>query len=131
MIRIFKSVVIQKLLTPQDLDDLTKDFIDYKKSDLCPDYFGRDVAYDHPHTPSIILQEEVRHIHLAEQATWPVQLIQFKRTSDRHLVYCQGAINSNCYLLITLLSPDAHSQAKISNVMRKIGEQAEIFRMKY
>lgn len=131
MIHVFKSAVIQKLLTPQDLDDLTKDFLHYKESNLYPDYFGRDVAYDHPHTPTIILQEKVRHIHLAEQASWPVRLIQFKRTSDRHLVYCQGAINSNCYLLITLLSPDAHSQAKISNVMRKIGEQAEIFRMKY
>lgn len=131
MIRVFKSVVIQKLLTPQDLDDLTKDFLHYKESSLCPDYFGRDVAYDHPHTPTVVLQEDVRHIHLVEHSAWAVRLMQFNRTSDRHLVYCQGFFNPDCYLLITLLSPNAHEQAKINNIMRKIGEQAEIFRMKY
>lgn len=131
MIRIFRSTVIQKLLQEQDLDDLTNDFRKYKESGLCPDYFGRDVAYDHPHTPSLILQEDVRHIHLAQHGTWVVRLMQFNRTSDRHLVYCQGAINTDCYLLITLLSPDAQEQAKISDVMRKIGEQAEVFRMKH
>lgn len=131
MIRIFKSVTIQKLFKELDLDDLINDFRKYKESGLCPDYFGRDVAYDHPHTPSLILQEDVRHVHLSEFGAWPVRLMQFNRTSDRHLVYCQGAIHRECYLLITLLSPDAHEQATVSNVMRKIGEQAEIFRMKY
>ena len=131
MIRIFKSAAIQKLLKERDVDDLVHDFRKYKESGYCPDYFGRDVPYDHPHTPSLILQEDVHHIHLAEYGAWPVRLMQFNRTSDRHLVYCQGAIHSECYLLITLFSPDAHKQAKTSNVMRKIGEQAEVFRMKY
>jgi len=42
----------------------------------------------------------VKHIHLLdEDKTWSVYTSQFDKTSDIHLVYCQGVTESNCYLL--------------------------------
>lgn len=131
MIRVFRSSFIRELLPEHELNELVKDFRKYKESGRLPDYFGRDVPYDNPYTLNIVRQEEVRHLHLAEDGGWNIRMMQFKRTSDRHLVYCQGAIDDDHYLLITLLSPDAHEQANNNDVMFKLGEQAEVFRRKY
>jgi len=97
-----------------------------------PDHFGRDVPYDHPHTLPVILAEEVQHIHLGnEDRPSPLHKVQFYQTSDIHLVYCQGALDSSCYLLMTILSPDAHEQAKSRDTMFKLGIMAEKFRNQY
>ena len=97
-----------------------------------PDHFGSDVPYDHPHTLPVILAEEVQHIHLGnEDRPSPLHKVQFYQTSDIHLVYCQGALDSSCYLLMTILSPDAHEQAKSRDTMFKLGIMAEKFRNQY
>jgi mRNA interferase YafO len=97
-----------------------------------PDTFGRDVPYDHPHTLPLMLAEEVKHIHLADgENPWPVRAIQYHRTSDVHLVYCSGAMHDDHYLLIAILSPDAHAQAKDNNLMTRLGRAAELFRQKF
>lgn len=131
MIRIFKSSVIRELLDPSDLANLVKDFKKYKAEGMQPDTFGRDALYDHPHSLPSIRQEEVRHIHLQdESAHWSVRTIQYYRTSDTHLVYCQGAMHDARFLLITLLKPDAHNQARNNNIMMAIAMQAARFREK-
>lgn len=70
----------------------------------------------------------MQHIHLIEPCNWPANILQFNRTSDTHLVYWQGFWDRDCYLLIQILSPDAHNKARNNNVMRKIGEIASKFR---
>lgn len=50
MIRVFKSRIIQELLSTEELDSLVSDFKQYKDNGLLPQHFGRDVAYDHPNT---------------------------------------------------------------------------------
>jgi len=132
VIRIFKSSVIRKIVTDEELNALVDDFKSYKLTGNAPEHFGRDVPYDHPNTLPIILTEEVQHIHLgSEDKPLPVRKIQFYQTSDIHLVYCQGALNENCYLLMTILSPDAHDQAKSREVMFKLGVMAEKFRNQF
>ena len=118
MIRIFKSQIILRQLTSEQLEQLVTDFRTYKEAGLLPDTFGRDVKYDHPHTYPLVRAEH----------PWPVHYVQFKRTSDIHLVYCQGASNPEHYLLIAILTPDAHEQARQNNVMANIGKMAERFR---
>jgi len=131
VIRVFKSSVIRELLDPIDLTNLAKDFKKYKEEGMRPDTFGRDVLYDHPHSLPSIRQEKVRHIHLQdEDSHWRVRTIQYYRTSDTHLVYCQGAIHDDQFLLITLLKPDAHNQARNNNIMMAIATQAAHFREK-
>jgi len=76
--------------------------------------------------------EEVRHVHLAEPGVpWRPGLPQHRRTSDHHLVYSQGALNEDMYLMIAVLSPDAHEQARDNSIMYNIGREAEIFRQQF
>lgn len=129
MIRVFKSSIIRQILTDDELDELVSDFKRYKLTGNAPEHFGRDVPYDHPNTLPVVLAEEVQHIHLgSEHKPLPLRKIQFHQTSDIHLVYCQGSLNDNCYLLMTILSPDAHEQARVREIMFKLGVMAEKFR---
>ena len=129
MIRVFKSSIIREALSEDELDALVNDFKRYKLTEIVPEYFGRDVPYDHPNTLPVVLAEEIQHIHLgSEDKPFPINKIQFHKTSDIHLVYCQGVSNENCYLLMAILAPDAHEQAKSRDIMYKLGVMAEQFR---
>lgn len=132
-IRIFKSALIRHQLSQQELDDLVADFLIYKQEGVLPDTFGRDALYDDDATLPLVKEERVAHIHLADaDSHFPHFLRQFKRTSDlAHLVYCQGAMEPDSYLLIIILKPEAHKMARNNNHMHKIGKMAEAFRMKY
>jgi len=132
VIRVFKSSVIRKVLTDEELNALIDDFKSYKLTGNAPEHFGRDVPYDHPITLPVVLAEKVQHIHLgSEDKALPLKKIQFYQTSDIHLVYCQGALNENSYLLMTILSPDAHKQTQSRDVMYKLGIMAEKFRNQF
>ncbi|TBW57392.1 type II toxin-antitoxin system YafO family toxin [Marinobacter halodurans] len=132
MIVVYKAKAIRELLTPEELNKLVEDFKQYKNEGTRPDTFGRDAAYNHPHSLPSIRHEEVQHIHLQDESSnWGIRTIQYHRTSDTHLVYCQGALNDDHFLLITILQPDAHNQAKNNDVMSAIASQAEVFRNKH
>lgn len=120
------------MLSIDEINDLVNDFVSNKSTDVVPDNFGRDVPYDHSHTLSIVKSEEVQHIHLGSEDT-PLALnkIQFHRTSDIHLVYCQGTSSDDNYLLMTILAPDGHKQTKSRNIMYKLGQMAGLFRNQY
>lgn len=129
---IFKGTLLKQQLTEAELSALEIDFRHYKETGILPDTFGRDELFDHPHTPSLVRQEEVRHIHLQHPTIdWQLRTIQFNRTSDIHLIYCQGYFRTDHYLLIAILKPNAHVLERDSNVMRKLGIAAESFRQKY
>ncbi|KKO44834.1 toxin YafO [Arsukibacterium ikkense] len=131
MIRVFTSKVLDEVLTAEERAALIQDFRLYK-SGMLPALFGKDVAYDHPFNLDIIKQEQVRHIHLAANGSgFPVLLAQLKRTSDTHLVYCQGFSNENCYLLMAILQPDAHNLAKSNQLMYQLGLMAQAFRQQF
>lgn len=129
--RVFKSGMIREQLSAEALAALEYDFRSYKTTGTAPIGFGRDAPYDHPSTPRILLLEDVRHIHLKQADGWPERLIQYKRTSDDHLVYCTGSLQTDVFLLIGLLSPDAHDQIKDFSVALKLGEIAERFRQQF
>ena len=130
--RIFKSRLILEQLTLDEIHALEIDLNNYKNGNGLPDIFGRDEYYDHPNTIPIIKMEKVRHIHLASSDNpWSNHKMQYNKTSDSHLVYCQGAINDDCYLLMAILSPDAHNKAKDNNWMHKLGRMAERFRFQF
>lgn len=132
MIRVFKSSIIRQILNDEEMEALIHDFKRYKITGNAPKHFGRDVFYDHPNTIPIVLAEEIQHIHLgSKNKPLPIKKIQFHQTSDIHFVYCQGVLNDNCYLLMTILSPDAHEQAKSRDIMYKLGVMAEKFRNLY
>jgi len=132
VIRVFKSSIIRKTLTEDEQLGLVNDFKGYKLTGIAPDNFGRDVLYDHPNNLPIVLAERIKHIHLGGiDNPLPSNVIQFYKTSDIHLVYCQGVISDNCYLLMAILSPNAHEQARTRDIMYKLGIMAEKFRSQF
>lgn len=131
MIRVFTSKLLDEALTADERTALITDFKQYKAGKL-PAFFCKDVLYDHPFNLDIIKQEQVRHIHLAENgAGFPVLVAQQKRTSDTHLVYCKGFSNENCYLLMAILQPNAHDLAKSNRLMYQLGLMAQAFRQRF
>lgn len=133
-IRVLHHKSLESLFSELELDltALKDDFKKYKESGNPPGNFGRDVLYNHPNSLPILHQEKVSHIHLEEpDEPWHFRVLQFNRTSDTHLVYCRGFYNENCYLLMALLSPDAHNQALNRTIMFNLGKMAEQFRNKY
>ncbi|MES9883113.1 MAG: type II toxin-antitoxin system YafO family toxin [Sedimenticola sp.] len=113
MIEVFKSLLIEQQLTPTEFDGLVADLQQYKESGIPADYFGRDAPYDHPHTLPSVRQEEAAYLHLADDSQqWPIHRVRFYRTSDKHLVYCHGFFKEDHYLLMIILEPDAHNQAR-------------------
>lgn len=127
--RVLKGPVIREQLGQTELAALENDFRHYKSTGVLPDTFGRDVLYDHPHTLPIVRTEAIKHIHLASaDKLWERGTAQYRRTSDVHLVYCEGALIEGGYLLIAILSPDAHEQARRNDIMYKLGVTAEKFR---
>lgn len=133
MIRVLSSSLLKKQLSQQELDDLLNDFQQYKETGRVPDTFGRDVPFDDSYNLPLIRNEEVQHLHMKPDSmpAWPIHQVQYQRTSDVHLVYCQGSMNSQCYYLMSILTPNAHDQARDNNIMYKLGVMAESFRMKY
>ncbi len=131
MIEIFKTDLIRAQMTSEELDQLGKDFAQYKESGIPADYFGRDALYNHINSSPLVRSSELQHIHILTPANAPTdRRRQFNKTSDDHLVYCNGYYSNQTYLLISLLSPDAHAQSRNNNVMYSLAQMADKFREK-
>lgn len=132
MMRVFKSAHITELLSNEELQQLVADFKQYKNTGVPPARFGRDALFDHPHTLPSVLAERIMHIHVDDgEQNWDQRNSQYSRTSDYHLIYCQGFNDSECFLLMTILSPDAHAQERNNNIMSNLARMAEKFRQQF
>ena len=133
MVKVYSSSPLREQLTERELQGLVRDFKVYKITGQSPALFGRDVLFDHPHTLPILVSEQVRHVHLLPESERPSlsQKDQFNRTSDQHLIYCEGFKNTNAYLLIAILRPNAHEQERNNEVMYRLGLMAEKFRARF
>lgn len=130
--KVFILEQVKNFFTEVELQLLKQDFIKYKTEGLLPNYFGKDTAYNHSHTPRLVLFHQVQHLHLRPFSNpWASQLDIKYRTSDYHLVYCQGMLETNYYLFIAVLNPNAHQLATQLNIMHKIGVAADKFRLSY
>ncbi|GAB3321001.1 type II toxin-antitoxin system YafO family toxin [Haliea atlantica] len=131
MIRVFTSPALREALSELERQQLVNDFKAYVGGDFRPN-FGRDVAYDHANTPRKVLFHQVRHLHLFDPGKpWEREAPPFRKTSDHHLVYCTGQLDEHCYLLMAILSPEAHQKARNSAIMERLGLMAEQFRARY
>lgn len=132
VIRVFFQTNFKARLSDAEAEALKADFIHYKKTGIPPDTFGRDAPYNHINSLPIVKEEELAHIHLEDpEHPWSVLTLQFNRVSDIHLVYCQGYYDPDCYLLMDILTPDAHEQACNNSTMYNFGKMAEKFREQY
>ncbi|MBI3897494.1 MAG: type II toxin-antitoxin system YafO family toxin [Gammaproteobacteria bacterium] len=129
-IKVFTSQKFRELLTDDEARRLVDEFREYKETGVASKSFGRDAPY---HWPSSVVAADLRHLHLYEKASepyWHLAVVQYRRVSDCHLVYCCGSHPSN-YLMITMLREKAHEQAKKVTFMAALAEIAEKFKTKY
>lgn len=123
-VKIFTSSLMRESFQENELSLLVKQFKEYKSTGVLPSIFGRDVTYDRPDSAK---KADLSHIHISERNGWEVKVIQFRRTSDIHLIYCRGFKDINAYLLIAVIE-NAHEKARNINFMINLSEIAERFR---
>lgn len=111
---------LAKHLPKSELDILVAAFKRFKTGERV-DIFGKDRYYDEPGTFDWLEEHKVRHVHLRASGSSDY-------TSDVALVYCEGRLEEDCYLLIAILKPDAHKKAWKRNIMWPLAEIARIFR---
>ena len=123
-----KVIVSSALHGLQDLRSFVDTFKHYKADTITlPGSFGKDVPYSETGAAK---DSELWHMHLAEGVPFPTTQRQDSRTSDRHLVYCQGIFNENSYFLLAILDPDAHSRARTGE-MASLADLAEDLRKEH
>lgn len=129
-VRVFLHSVIRN---HPEAENLREAFRTYKQFDDDLGIFGRDGDYQRPKQ---CREEELNHVHLRPSDTylrrrWLKTSNRYHRTSDKHLVYCPGFHHRDTYLLIAVLEPKAHQDARNIDLMLKLTEIARKFRLEY
>jgi len=127
-------------------DDVLKDYPSLEKSILqdfrtcmeskglrLADYFGCDQPYSHPPAAR---SGQLRHIHIAlpPQTFDPRKAQCYRKCSkdlpelDAALVYVQGVMEEDHYMILAFFAPNGHDKAKVEKVMTKLGILAKKFR---
>ncbi|MDG3088123.1 type II toxin-antitoxin system YafO family toxin [Vibrio hannami] len=109
--------------TPEN-KKLVEQFKLYKSEGVVPDSFGKDASLTRPRDA---LYAGIQHMHIGH---FNKVNNQFHRTSDDWLIYAEGLF-SDSYLLIEVLSPDAHDRSENLEVMSRYIKLGNAFRNKY
>lgn len=126
-VKILTSSIIRDTMPEAELASLVSEFKKYKKTGVAPLLFGRDASYNRPDS---VKKADMHHIHLKGKENWSLNIIQFRRLSNVHLIYCRGFMNPNAYLLIAIVDR-AHERARDINFMLDMAEIAESFRSRF
>lgn len=126
-VKVITSKLLRETMPETELTKLVAEFSEYKKTGVAPITFGRDVAYNRPDT---VLKADMHHVHLKGEENWHINIIQFRRVSNLHLMYCKGFMNPNAYLLIAVIDK-AHERARNVSFMLDMAEVAETFRSSF
>lgn len=130
MAKVYPSAFVRQLADAQKIIDGFKAHI----AGNTPNYFGRDVAYDHPDTPPVV-REYLRHIHISNPLKdhpkkWNSIGEPFRRVNDAQkpqhdfaLVYWHDQFNG-AYYLYTVIGADAHNMNKWMPTLIAIAERA-------
>ncbi len=115
-------------------ESLLNDFRVYADSEgrLLPSTFGRDSIFNEPY---LAQRAGLRHIHLCLQpGGFNPNLVQYDRTTppgcpeqDAFLIYARHEFYEGRYLILTLMQPDAHVQARNASIMKNLGYIAQAF----
>ncbi|MDV2081067.1 type II toxin-antitoxin system YafO family toxin [Marinobacter xestospongiae] len=126
-VKVFTSSLIRETMPEGELSNLVKEFREYKRTGLAPLTFGRDASYNRPDS---VKKADMHHIHLKGSEKWSINIVQFRRLSNLHLIYCRGFMNTSAYLLIAVIDR-AHERARDLNFMLDMAEIAEKFRSRF
>lgn len=141
-VRIFTAPRIRRELEDDRLSVLISEFRKYIKTGDPGQYFGRDYPYDRPDS---VRRADLWHMHVHPNfnsgqnvntatnhlKTWRLNGFQRDKRSDTCLIYCQGQLSSNNYLLLAFLKENAHTFASRVTALGVLVEEAEKFRKSY
>lgn len=118
-----------------EFDRVIEGFKQYKIEGIVPNFFGRDVSYNHINTPYLIKQF-LWHIHMSipldeHPPLWKRIADIFRRTNHKNaperdyaLIYCYDELQ-DIYYLLTIIGPDAHNMKIWQSYLRAAALQAE------
>jgi mRNA interferase YafO len=116
-------------------EKIASDFLSYIESrqTRTPIYFGRDAPYTQPQAA---LNAHLCHIHIKlppgkfrQDRAQYYRVCDFKKPhEDAALVYVQGELEEDHYLILAFFWPDAHEQARNNIVMRYLSHLAKDWR---
>lgn len=124
-VKVFTTQRIGTRVSASELSAIAKLFSQYKESGIAPGEFGRDTDFKDPHSAIVA---KLMHIHV-DDGTFKMKAVQFGRTSDTFLIYCQGQVSKDNYLLIDFIA-NAHVRTRKITYMADLAEIAEKFRVK-
>lgn len=120
---------------PFTLNQIVRDFSACMESKgmKLPSYMGCDQPY---HEPPAARSGQLRHIHIAlpPQKFKDTDRQAFRKCSiklphlDAALVYAQGELYEDRYVILAFFAPYAHDKAKVDAVMTRLGVLAKKFR---
>ena len=124
-VTVFTTQRLQARLPSADLGSIAKKFKLYKESRDPRTDFGRDADFKDPQSA---ISAKLMHVHLND-GRFNMKVVQFGRTSDTFLIYCQGHVSPNNYLLIDLIT-NAHVRCRKITFISELADIAEKFRTK-
>jgi len=135
MIRTYLSRFLLPVADDSQVKRIYREFKRYKENNNPGKLFGRDEPLDRPSSAKMA---KLKHVHLLDshdvessmrkKGVRAIRLMdQFDLKSDAFLIYCQGYVDKNSYLLIDLLWLDAHAKANDLNRMIDYADEAERF----
>ncbi len=130
MARVFTRSHFVESCDPEQLILLKEMFVKYKKTGVVDPSFGRDVPFEFP---SSIANSGLKHIHIKDKTSqnWHLKKIQFHKTSDTALIYCEGFYDKSCFLLLGFIE-NAHETYRLNrDYLRNLAKIADKFRDKY
>ncbi|HIF5637058.1 type II toxin-antitoxin system YafO family toxin [Vibrio parahaemolyticus] len=129
-VKVFVSSGFRDSLDKSKLDLLVSQFKDYKKTGVPHESFGRDTTYDFP---SQVKQAGMSHIHIRDPSSkrWHLKKLSYHKTSNTALIYCEGFLNKNYFLLLGFIE-NAHQLCKLKPLyLMELADVAERFREKF
>lgn len=122
-VKVFKTQMA--LWDDPAIKPIVEQFKQYKSECHAPVTFGRDAPLVRPSDAKFA---GIHHLHLGN---FNAINRQYNRTSDTWLIYATGFINLDHFLLIDILTPDAHERAESIDLMLEYVELAVKFREQF
>lgn len=129
-VKVFISSHFKESCPEDKLSLLVDRFKEYKTSGKPHPTFGRDATYDFPYS---VREAGMSHIHIKDGTSkkWNLKRIMYERTSNTALIYCEGYIHKNHFLLLGFLANAHEAYNNNPSYLLCLAEIADGFRSKF
>ncbi|MFS1523938.1 type II toxin-antitoxin system YafO family toxin [Microbulbifer sp. 2304DJ12-6] len=129
-VKVFISTQFKDSCPEEKLSLLVNRFKEYKRTGRPHPTFGRDTTYDFPFS---VKEAGMRHIHIKDKTSgkWHLKRVIYEKTSNTALIYCEGYIHKNHFLLLGFLENAHETYTHNPQYLLDLAEIADNFRNKF